>query len=484
MQLLGQAEPGIGLSSCSPWCGAVMRLSLRRSLRFFLVTTMVVFVMLNLHVLYNTPRAKSSEERAKSLHQSTGSEFHVQLSSDHTSSTSKHSVVIAPRVMNETNSTVNNQLRYHRNISMNDSDALKLEVIRINTEQYVHNLDKFGIDLGPNSLVIVIQTHDRPDYLKILLDSMRKVKDIEKSLLIVSHDVYSQQLNDLIESVDFCPVMQIFFPYAQQIYKNEFPGEHPNDCPRNVKKEEAVALKCNNAEHPDKYGHYREAKYCQAKHHWIWKLHHLFEDLVLMKNYEGNVMLLEDDYYLSEDIIFSTHMLRGLRERECPDCRMLVLGNYDKNQNYDSNGAKAERAFWVSSKHNMGMTFNRSVWLEIKKCINEFCTFDDYNWDWTLQHLSMKCIPDKIKLLVMKASRIFHVGECGMHKKSSNCYPDNVVKQVETKLAENHKHLFPNAVSIAGDSRFKLRDPKPNGGWGDIRDHNLCLHYFNSTSLR
>lgn len=41
----------------------------------------------------------------------------------------------------------------------------------------------------------------------------------------------------------------------------------------------------------------------------------------------------------------------------------------------------------------------------------EFCNFDDYNWDWTLQHLSMKCIPDKIKVMKMKATRVFHIGE-------------------------------------------------------------------------
>ena len=41
----------------------------------------------------------------------------------------------------------------------------------------------------------------------------------------------------------------------------------------------------------------------------------MFEEIKLLKDYEGEVMLLEDDYYLSEDIIFTTHMLRGLRER-------------------------------------------------------------------------------------------------------------------------------------------------------------------------
>ena len=34
----------------------------------------------------------------------------------------------------------------------------------------------------------------------------------------------------------------------------------------------AVERKCINAQHPDSYGHYREAKYTQTKHHWWWKV--------------------------------------------------------------------------------------------------------------------------------------------------------------------------------------------------------------------
>ena len=35
-------------------------------------------------------------------------------------------------------------------------------------------------------------------------------------------------------------VMQIFFPVTLQLHPKEFPGEHPNDCPRDVKKPEYV----------------------------------------------------------------------------------------------------------------------------------------------------------------------------------------------------------------------------------------------------
>ena len=31
-------------------------------------------------------------------------------------------------------------------------------------------------------------------------------------------------------------------------------------------------MNCTNAEHPDSYGHYREAKITAIKHHWWWKV--------------------------------------------------------------------------------------------------------------------------------------------------------------------------------------------------------------------
>jgi len=37
---------------------------------------------------------------------------------------------------------------------------------------------------------------------------------------------------------------------------------------------------CQNKDYPDKYGHYREAKYCQTKNHWFWKVH--FHSYILL----------------------------------------------------------------------------------------------------------------------------------------------------------------------------------------------------------
>lgn len=464
-----------------------------------MAVAMLLFVMVNFHIMPNSPEEeiRYQENQLMGRDLRPVEDMHVELGSlprqtgvgDNGGDGGEVKYVslerpLHPRIVifADKNSTQPVFKGPDTSLKIDDKDQIKKEVERLNQEQFIQNVDKFGLALGQESVVLLVQVHNRVDHFQVLVESLAKVRSIEQVLLIVSHDVFSHELNSVVRNITFCPVLQIFFPYSQQIYYNRFPGEHPNDCPRDIKKEQALEKKCNNAEHPDKYGHYREAKYCQTKHHWIWKLQFVFEHVRLLENYGGHILLLEEDYYVSEDILFSLNMMHNVKKKDCPECRMLVLGNYEKTQNFMVNGGKVERAYWVSSKHNMGMAFSRSLWEEIKKCGKEFCDFDDYNWDWTLQHLSMKCIPDKIRLLKMKASRIFHLGECGgMHTKNKNCDLVGKVKKAEELLGKNKQYLFPNTVVLNGDSRMKLRDPKPNGGWGDLRDRTMCMSFFSST---
>jgi alpha-1,6-mannosyl-glycoprotein beta-1,2-N-acetylglucosaminyltransferase len=137
--------------------------------------------------------------------------------------------------------------------------------------------------------------------------SLAQAKDIQNTLLVFSHDHYDEDINELVQSIDFCKVMQIFYPHSLQTHPHLFPGEAPNDCPRNVKKDEyaftpsfrfevclfvklffrAIKMKCTNALHPDLYGHYREAKFTQTKHHWWWKANRVFDGLQVTKDHTG-----------------------------------------------------------------------------------------------------------------------------------------------------------------------------------------------------
>jgi hypothetical protein len=81
----------------------------------------------------------------------------------------------------------------------------------------------------------------------------------------------------------------------------------------------------------------------------------------------------------------------------------------------------------------MGFGMNRHTWSLIRNCsrvrgglvevrwlnnisflfvLQSFCTYDDYNWDWSLNQLGKACsvIQRDLKVLVMRSPRVFHIG--------------------------------------------------------------------------
>lgn len=77
-------------------------------------------------------------------------------------------------------------------------------------------------------------------YLRHLIVSLAQARYIESTLLIFSHDYYDEEINDLVQSIDFAKVMQIFYPFSIQTHPHEFPGESPEDCPRDITIEQYV----------------------------------------------------------------------------------------------------------------------------------------------------------------------------------------------------------------------------------------------------
>ncbi len=62
----------------------------------------------------------------------------------------------------------------------------------------------------------------------------------------------------------------------------------------------------------------------------------------------------------------------------------------------------------------------------------------------------------------------------GVHHKGKKCNSSDKVNHIEGLLNTNRAKLYPQTLTIAGYPRAPTKTPKPNGGWGDIRDHNLC----------
>ncbi|CAD0207001.1 unnamed protein product [Chrysodeixis includens] len=373
------------------------------------------------------------------------------------------------------NSTANSTEK----ISYKNITDIKRAIQRCNDAQLIHNEDIFG-PVQNDTIIIAIQVHTRLTYLRHLIVSLAQAKEIDRTLLIFSHDYYDEEINALVRSIDFTKVMQIFYPYSIQTHPNEFPGMDPNDCPRDTKFDQAVKLKCNNALYPDLHGHYREAKYTQTKHHWWWKANRIFNQLQSTAGHTGMVVFLEEDHYVAEDFIHMLGLLKSTADKSCPQCEILSLGTYLKTYQYHVNSDKVEITPWHSSMHNMGFAFNRSVWSNIMELQEQFCAYDDYNWDYSLLHLSQnRPGREKFKVILCKGPRVFHIGECGFHHKKSNCNASTVISKVQKLLVNAKPYMFPTRVSAtvtAGGAKHNKKLVKGNGGWGDIRDQELCAN--------
>lgn len=91
-----------------------------------------------------------------------------------------------------------------------DTEQMQRFIQRYNQLQSILNEDIFG-PLENDSVLIVVQVHTRINYLRHLIVSLAQARDISRSLVIFSHDFYDEDINDLIQSIDFCKVMQVSF---------------------------------------------------------------------------------------------------------------------------------------------------------------------------------------------------------------------------------------------------------------------------------
>lgn len=348
-------------------------------------------------------------------------------------------------------------------------------VYSANYRQRVFNADSFPAE---HALVLVVQVHNRPEYLRLLIRSLERADGVHNFLIIFSHDFISEEINAIVQGITFCKVLQIYFPFSTQLYPDDFPGQHPRDCPRDIPKDKALKEGCLNAGHPDSYGHYREAFITQTKHHWWWKLHFVWERVQAMQGYKGFAIFLEEDNYILPDLFHFYKKMAEFRETSCPDCDMLALGNHDGLAEFGRLSSKVLTSGWMSTKHNIGMAISKEVYYKLMGCNNEFCTYDDYNWDWTLQHLSGTCISKPLKVLAAHGSRVLHTGDCGLHQKE-NCRPEWASQRVEEGLQVAKHGLFPQALVLDGAEAVEHKAHMKNGGWGDVRDHSLCSDYAN-----
>jgi len=433
--------------------------------------------------------------------------------------------------------------------TVGDTEDILNNIHTENNAQVINNRDLYG-PVTNSTVVIAVQVHNRITYLRYLIQSLSQAAGISKTLIIFSHDVWDEEINSLIKSIDFTQTMQIFYPFSLQTHPHSFPGESAHDCPRDYSAQKYPGVNCTNQAWPDIHHHYREARFTQTKHHWWWKANHIFHTLEVTQHFTGAVLFLEEDHYVAEDFLHILSMMQHEQEKKFKEVDILCLGTYLRKFNYKSNAKqplglkpqlngfmhlqglppfarslksvkteikeseisyhsrsllwapsflnsllsmfhkeiqfyeggprysklqKAEVGQWISSKHNMGMAFTRTQWDRIRNCADQFCKYDDYNWDWSLQHVSLNCMRAKLEVMMVRGPRVFHIGECGVHHKKSDCDSNLVMDKVKNILKTASTYLFPAKLSVGRVGlKKKVKLKKGNGGWGDRRDHELC----------
>ena len=100
--------------------------------------------------------------------------------------------------------------------------------------------------------------------------------------------------------------------------------------------------------------------------------------------------------------------------------------------------------------------------------------------DWTLQYISHACFKLPLVSIFPVSSRVIHIGDCGIHHKSKTCDPSDKIKKLKDSYAQKPDEFFPKELLLSNISTGIRRVKKPNGGWSDPRDHQLCKSFVYS----
>lgn len=183
----------------------------RRCLKFALALALVVFLIINTSYLWVPFQHDDGKNAVRVVHDKPSNSPIVTATAKQPQDIVvqvKKAVEVGENKQSDTNQsarTDNSESTDKRLLALNESLSFIIE--DINSAQKIRNIDKFP----PNEdntykHVFVVQVHDRDHYFQHLLHSLQLVKDANKSLLIVSHDYYSKEVFNLVESVTYMPV--------------------------------------------------------------------------------------------------------------------------------------------------------------------------------------------------------------------------------------------------------------------------------------
>ncbi|KAJ0178842.1 hypothetical protein K1T71_005617 [Dendrolimus kikuchii] len=374
----------------------------------------------------------------------------------------------------------------YKNKKSNKLDIVQMrEIVKERNDlQQVRNLKNFG-PIKNNTLILVISVGKFVYNLKYLIASLSQVKGIEDTLLIFSHWYLDENVDNIIISIEFARVLQIYYPYSIQLFPREFPGYNFHDCPYYMRMKTAEANNCTGAFNPDLHGRYRHPGRAEKKHHWWWTANRVFECLRCTANHEGLVLFLQDDFYILDDFIYMVSRMTKIAT-SFYRCDFLSLGT-DCFSNYASSMSYiVELQTWNPEHHSSVFGFNAVVWNNIASRYNLFCSIDDSSWSRSLFYVSSSRKDGKgYKVLSSTLPRAFKISNRVSGSWLRRDVTENVLKVLDFRQ-NIHQELFPPFIETYVHLNLELDEyvsydfGKSVGGWNDPRDKMLCRNITES----
>ncbi|XP_051149929.1 alpha-1,6-mannosyl-glycoprotein 2-beta-N-acetylglucosaminyltransferase-like [Andrographis paniculata] len=363
-----------------------------------------------------------------------------------------------------------NCIRSFKNLELPEQNELSI-ILSKHNHKPPRNLDLYP-KLPKDHIVIVLYVHNRPKYLRIVVDSLSSVSGINKTLLVVSHDGYYEEMDKIVQSIKFCRVKQIFAPYSPHIFPDRFPGPSPFDC---KDKEDQNRTRCEG--NADRYGNYRSPKIASLKHHWWWMMNTVWDGLEETRDHSGHILFIEEDHFVYPNAYHNLQLLTQLKATKCPQCYAVNLAP----SNVQSRG-EGWKELIAEKIGNVGFAFNHTVWRKIHRKAREFCMFDDYNWDLTMWSAVYPTFGEAVYTLRGPRSSAVHFGKCGLHqgRRPHAACIDNEARKFEVKSVDRVTNINSDWGVFVYHNQGGYQDGFQGwGGWGDVRDHQLCLSFSN-----
>jgi len=265
-----------------------------------------------------------------------------------------------------------------------DSDLTDLIALIEATNRDSPVLNQHEFTLAADHIPIVMYVYNRPAYLKQVMAGLRRVRGIESTLLIVSHDGALPNMMQLIShEADFCQVKELIHPVSAHAPCSEA------GC-----------------------GIFR------LKAHWWWLQQMVWQGPTVLQLTNSKWRLfIEEDHELAAD---AYTLMQQMVQLEVLNETSGVWGvglapMLDRTP--PLRAEPTQMLDWHWGVQNQGYAFPNSTWLQLRAVSDEFWQFHD-GWDITLLHLmQLKLLPRRV--LLPRLPRLKNIGSEGATQDSA-----------------------------------------------------------------